>query len=126
MRFGIPDPRGEAEAAHKASKAATAHLTEAVKVYFVCDVGKHALHMKDARNTARTEKDKSHEDELNVLLTRLGPRKQLKDCHASKGGQRPCVLDRHAASTQGKVLNFVTEFRFAKPLQFMELQRARG
>jgi hypothetical protein len=121
--LGIPDPTKEAEAAHKTSKAATAHLTEAVKGCVVFDVGKHTSHMKDARSTARTEKDKRHEDELNLVLTRLDPSKQRTVMRA-KEGNTGAWLTVMPLARSGNVLS-ATEFRdglalrYALPLQRM-------
>jgi hypothetical protein len=120
--LGIPDPAKEAEAANKTSKAATSHLTEAVKGRVSFDIGQHISHMKEARSTAREEKDKRHDDEFKSIVARLEPQKQ-RTVNRAREGNTGAWLTVMPKMRSGNVLS-ATEFRDGLALRYgLPLQR---
>ena len=121
--LGIPDPVRGADKAHATSTAATAHLTEAVKGKVVFNVGEHVTCMKNARSSARAERDKHDEEEYNFIRSSLETNKRRTIARA-KEGNTGAWLSIMPKARSGNVLS-AREFRdnlalrLALPIQQM-------
>eukprot|EP00919_Chromeraceae_sp_WS-2016_P015962 GHVR01037930.1.p1 GENE.GHVR01037930.1~~GHVR01037930.1.p1 ORF type:complete len:400 (+),score=44.96 GHVR01037930.1:2-1201(+) len=114
--LGIEDPTSTADRAYTSSINATQHLTNAIRRNEPFDIDTHIQHSREARTTAKTQTQATHEQLFNETFNNLGSEQRRCVMRTQKHKMSGWLLLKPVA-TKGNTLS-EREFRDALHLRY--------